>query len=84
MLLWYPAYIDVHYVLIPFIFNAVAYSIYSPIIWSIIKYEVQEDMIGTIYGITFASYNILGVIPYIVYGAIADAYNDTREGFFRA
>lgn len=84
MILWYPAYINIYYVIIPFIFNAVAYSINSPIAWSIFKYEVQEDMIGTVYGIVFATYNLIGIFPYIIYGDITDDYNDTREGFFRA
>jgi len=84
LILLYPPYININYVIIPFVFNAMAYSIYSPIIWSIVKYEVPEDMIGTVFGIVFSTYNLIGFIPLVIYGAIVDEYNQTREGFFRA
>lgn len=75
--------------IIPFILNALAYSIYSPIIWSIIKYEVDQDLIGTAYGIVFASYNLIGLIPLIIYAVLVDSYNtkeykNTRTGFLAA
>lgn len=32
-------------------------------------------MIGTAYGIVFASYNLIGIIPLIIYADIVDSYN---------
>lgn len=84
MLLIYPATINVYYIMIPFIINGFAYSIYSPLIWSIIKYEVDEKYIGTAFGIVFSIYNIIGSIYLVVYGAITDHFNDNRKGYYIA
>lgn len=41
---------------------AVSYSLFSPILWACIKFEVLEDNLGTAYGIVFSIYNLLYVI----------------------
>lgn len=47
----YPENIHLNYILIPFLIIAIGYSLFSPIIWSCIKFEVSEKNIGTAFGI---------------------------------
>jgi len=54
----YPANINPYYLIIPFILQGFAYSLYAPIAYACIKYEVDEKHIGTAFGLLFSLYNI--------------------------
>lgn len=72
------------YLYIPFFLHGLAYSIYSPIIFSIFKYEVDEKYIGTAFGIVFSLYNLIYIFYLYTYGAIVDKYEGKREGYVKA
>jgi len=69
---------------LPFFLHGLAYSMYSPIVFSIFKYEVDEKFIGTAFGIVFSLYNMIYVFYLYTYGWIVDKYNGKREGFLKA
>lgn len=84
ILLYLPEEVNLTWIVLPYIINGIAYSIYSPIIWSIIKFEIDERFIGIAFGIVFSIYNFLYIIELHIYGVIVDKYEGKRMGYYYA
>lgn len=84
ILLYLPEEVSLSWIILPYVINGMAYSIYSPIIWSIIKFEIDERFIGMAFGIVFSIYNVLYIIELHIYGMIVDKYEGKRMGYYYA
>lgn len=84
MLLAYPIEINIYWIILPFVILGFSYAMYSPVIWSIIKYEVDEKCIGTAFGIVWSMYSATYILFLYLYGLIVDTFKGTRKGYFYA
>lgn len=53
-----PKDINPYYLVVPFVLQGLAYSLYAPIAYACIKYEVDEKHVGTAFGLLFSLYNV--------------------------
>lgn len=84
MLLFFPPEINIYWIIIPFVILGLSYAMYSPVIWSIIKYEVDEKYIGTAFGIVWSAYSATYILVLYLYGLIVGKYNGSRKGYLYA
>lgn len=84
ILLLYPEEINIYLIIIPFVMLGLSYAMYSPVIWSIIKYEVDESHIGTAFGIVWSAYSATYILFLYLYGWIVGKYNGSRKGYLWA
>lgn len=61
--------------LIPFVIIALGFTINSPIGWSCVKFEVDEQHIGTAFGVLMSLYNLVGILLIQIYAYIVDYYS---------